>query len=263
MNKRYRTHCQLANRGSKYAIHCAIRKYGEENLIVKQIDIGINQEELNEKEISWIYYYDSTHPKKGYNMTFGGDGQLATPETAKKISESHKKRIKLGYTISEETRKKMSESRKGMPAWNKGIKRTWKTGVQFEPGQAPWNKGKELSREHKANMSKARDGKYIGKDNNFYGRKHSKECKEIMRQKKIGVYIGERHPMFGKKHTEETKRKMGEAKQATKTHCIYGHELTDKNTVFRKNKYSIGQVCLICRRGRDRKYNKRRRKIPV
>lgn len=49
----------------------AIRKYGAENFIVEQIDIANSKEELNEKEIYWIKYYNSTID--GYNSTDGGE----------------------------------------------------------------------------------------------------------------------------------------------------------------------------------------------
>ncbi len=49
----------------------AIRKYGEENFIWEVIDKGENQEELNEKEIYWIKYYNSVN--NGYNIQDGGN----------------------------------------------------------------------------------------------------------------------------------------------------------------------------------------------
>ena len=49
----------------------AIRKYGEENFIWEVIDKGKNQEELNEKEIYWIKYYNSVND--GYNIQDGGN----------------------------------------------------------------------------------------------------------------------------------------------------------------------------------------------
>ena len=37
----------------------AIRKYGPENFVVEQIDVASSQEELNEKEIYWIKFYNT------------------------------------------------------------------------------------------------------------------------------------------------------------------------------------------------------------
>lgn len=50
----------------------AMRKYGSDNFIIEEIDSTDNEEELSEKEIYWIKYYDSYNT--GYNMTTGGDG---------------------------------------------------------------------------------------------------------------------------------------------------------------------------------------------
>lgn len=45
----------------------AIRKYGKESFVVEQIDSATSQEELTQKEIMWIKYYNST--QTGYNET--------------------------------------------------------------------------------------------------------------------------------------------------------------------------------------------------
>lgn len=45
----------------------AIRQFGKENFIVEVIDKADTQEELNEKEVYWIKYFDSVN--NGYNET--------------------------------------------------------------------------------------------------------------------------------------------------------------------------------------------------
>lgn len=50
----------------------AIRKWGKDSFIIEEIDTATNEEELNQKEIYWIAFYDSA--KKGYNKTDGGEG---------------------------------------------------------------------------------------------------------------------------------------------------------------------------------------------
>lgn len=54
--------------------------------------------------------------------------------------------------MSEEAKRKMSEARKGKPAWNKG-----KHGLQ-----TAWNKGKKLSEEAKRKLSESHKGKSSG-----------------------------------------------------------------------------------------------------
>lgn len=72
IEKRWRRHKEdsLSNRLDTHFAR-AIRKYGPENFTVEEIDRASSKEELNEKEIYWIKYYDSCH--KGYNSTDGGD----------------------------------------------------------------------------------------------------------------------------------------------------------------------------------------------
>lgn len=53
------------------AIHRAIRKHGIDKFSFEIIE-ECNQNELKEREIYWIKYYDSYG--KGYNMTHGGEG---------------------------------------------------------------------------------------------------------------------------------------------------------------------------------------------
>ena len=50
----------------------AIRKYGESNFSITQIDKSSNWEDLCEKEVNYIKEYNSFD--NGYNQTIGGDG---------------------------------------------------------------------------------------------------------------------------------------------------------------------------------------------
>ena len=74
---RWREHCRssfkISDKDYHLPLHNAIRKYGKEAFIVEEIDNAINSEELKQKEIYWIKYYNSYY--KGYNATLGGDGQ--------------------------------------------------------------------------------------------------------------------------------------------------------------------------------------------
>ena len=77
--KRWKRHVDTAKSGANYLISIAIRKYGEDNFTIEEIDTADSREELNEKEIYWISYYQSfTDRNKGYNMTSGGDGGKIT-----------------------------------------------------------------------------------------------------------------------------------------------------------------------------------------
>lgn len=47
-------------------------------------------------------------------------------------------------------------------------------------GKASWNKGKKMSAEYRQNVSERQKGKRLGRDNNFYGKKHTPEALEKM-----------------------------------------------------------------------------------
>lgn len=74
------------------AINNARKKYGVDTFVFEILK-ECKDEELNKWEMYYIEKLDTKIPK-GYNMTDGGDG-------------------KSGCYVSEETRKKMSESKKG------------------------------------------------------------------------------------------------------------------------------------------------------
>lgn len=93
INLRWQRHCTdaLSNRtNTKFAK--AIRKYGKDNFIVEKIDTAQNKEELNQKEIYWINYYNSI--LEGYNSVDGGGDsntyKYKTEEEMKEIKEKIK-----------------------------------------------------------------------------------------------------------------------------------------------------------------------------
>lgn len=98
---RWLEHLYNAKRG-KFPIYNAIRKYGKESFTVTTVYEGISEREINAVEKGLIAQL-GTYAPNGYNITSGGDGVA-------------------GLKFSAETRRKMSESRKGKPSGTKGIK---------------------------------------------------------------------------------------------------------------------------------------------
>ena len=106
--------------GSGVVLKQAYKKYGLENFKKEVIEYYNSLGELNSGEIYWIVKFNSTDQNIGYNLTYGGDGGgIPTEETRRKMSESHKGILK-GKPKSEEHRRKMSQSLKGKPSPNKG-----------------------------------------------------------------------------------------------------------------------------------------------
>lgn len=100
----------------------AILKYGIENFKIEQIEECDCKDDLNAREIYWIKHYDCISPK-GYNRTFGGEGCFGykmTIDDKERLINAKKryyaqggKHPMLGKHHTEETRCKISESRKG------------------------------------------------------------------------------------------------------------------------------------------------------
>jgi group I intron endonuclease len=136
--------------------HNALRKYGWDSFVWEIIYQSKEEEHtLKIMEPYFIEQYNSFDD--GYNMTFGGEGNLgfSHDEKTKKIIGSrtkgknlhveHKQKISishLGVTHSKETRLKMSNDRKGKNWYNNGIKNTQS---KTHPGEG-WIRGRIIYR---------------------------------------------------------------------------------------------------------------------
>lgn len=86
----------------------AILKYGWNNFKHIILFEGLSEKEAKEKEIELIKIYKSNVRKFGFNISSGGESRAGT-----KMSEQQKEIIRKankGKVVSEETRKKLSES---------------------------------------------------------------------------------------------------------------------------------------------------------
>jgi hypothetical protein len=84
MNKRWQQHIQEALRMSSSPLHRAMRKYGNHNFMIKEID-ECDETLLNEKEEYWIKHYNTFESAEGYNATTGGGKVIFNEETKKNI----------------------------------------------------------------------------------------------------------------------------------------------------------------------------------
>ena len=93
----------------------AIKKYGWDNFehIILESDLP-SLKIANEREKYWIAYYHSYigDPEcHGYNATIGGDGSIGRVLT--EAEKEWRRQLKLGTKASEETKLKMSKTRRG------------------------------------------------------------------------------------------------------------------------------------------------------
>jgi len=121
--------------GSGIAFKCAVKKYGKDMFVKTILVNDVNcLNRLNELEREFILKYNCIAPK-GYNLDLGGTnkGRMSEETKAKMIkSKTGKKHTQkqreasikchTGLKLSDETKKKISESMKGKPSWNKGKK---------------------------------------------------------------------------------------------------------------------------------------------
>ena len=153
LNQRFRN-----GKGYKSSPHFnyAIKKYGWDSFEHQILFSDLSEVDAKEKEIEMIAIYNTTNPDFGYNITPGGEGY------------SGKDNPWFGRHHTEQSRRKMSEARKGIPKTEE-----WKKKISES------NKGKTFSAETKAKMSK-NHADFSGKKNPMYGRKLSDEVIEKM-----------------------------------------------------------------------------------
>lgn len=196
--------------GSGAAFKQAINKYGRENFIRNIIDIAYSEEELNKKEYEYSVFLNVVESHDWYNLVYGG-GAIS------------------GYHISEETKKKMSDSKKRKANGEKSQDKLIDTNnvnndiYKTNDENNQLNK-RHLSEETRLKISMSNKGKVIpeyrrkkmseshkGAKNPNYGKVFSKETREKMSAAaKKRLKNPENHPMFDKHLSEETKQKIQE-----------------------------------------------------
>ena len=127
----------------------AVNEHGFKNFKREILEFFETKEEAFIAQEKYILQFNTLVPN-GYNISPKGGhlfkGSMAE-STKRKIGDANKISLK-GKILSEETRKKVSESNKGKPAWNKGL--------------PAWNKGKKmqaLSEETKEKISAYQKGR--------------------------------------------------------------------------------------------------------
>lgn len=214
-----------------------MKKYGKQNFERKILEYANSRQELLEAEQRYTDLYGLPNPDIGYNLKRGGrkgsSGATHTAEWKQKHSGSGNGRYHK--PVSKETRKKISEAKKGN---GKGIKNPKKgrPGVKKPPGFgdkiSAARLGKSLSEEAKAKIRNQNLGKMIVTDGAqefvvrlgesipegcYRGRSNSVICK--LKNAKHPGLKGEKNGVYGKHQSQEVKNHISD--KAKKRLSIY------------------------------------------
>lgn len=125
---------------------------------------------LDDMEVAWIARLDAY--ANGYNMTTGGGGRR-------------------GYTLSEETKAKISAAHKGRAKTEECRRKIREA-----------NLGRKVPTETRAKISRSTKGENAY----WYGKHHTEETKQKLRE----AHGGANHRLYGGHHTAETKKAISE-----------------------------------------------------
>ena len=157
----------------------AINKHGWDNFEHIIWANNLTAQEANHIEKLLIALFDTTNSEYGYNVRPGGENSTLSDITRKKISESRKGKYTgvnnpwYGKHPSEETRQKMRDnhadfSGKNSPNYGKKLSEETRRKISINhadvSGDKNPNYGKHLSDDTKLKISQTRKGKYTGKN---------------------------------------------------------------------------------------------------
>jgi group I intron endonuclease len=144
VQKRWQHHQKDANRGSNWALHASMRKYGIDAFEVHVLAEGLCRTEAIELEKQMIVKHVTRAPS-GYNMTDGGDGAVGykhTEEWKAELSRRYKGRkmppeaverqrqAMLGWQPTDETRANMAAAQTGRKHSSKTIQKMQESAVR-------------------------------------------------------------------------------------------------------------------------------------
>ena len=207
---------------NSFIFYKAIKKYTWDGFEHEILYSNISEKEAKEKEVELIALYKTNcckykEPYYGYNMTDGGEGTI-------------------GWTPSEETRKKISESRKKLylsdspPQMN----------LPHYKGEGHPMFGRHHTEEAKRKVSVANKGRFVGEKSYLYGTKRPKEIGQKVSASKKGKTLSE----------DQKKNLRDKLKPIQPLYCIELDEYF-KNSYDANRKYGISSSTIYeCANGK-------------
>jgi len=156
-----------------------------------------------------VHYYYYLLAKKGYRQSMALAFRLMarkgmkyiTPETAEAIAKDYEEAVEISRQVfqSDEFKVKLSDA-------NKGKHLSDETRAKMSKSRQGLLKGRTFSDETRMKMSEAKKGK----PSKLKGHKLSEEHRKQISESQKGKRTGSDNPFFGHTHTEETKQRLSE-----------------------------------------------------
>lgn len=224
--------------------------------------------ELNKLEINYIKHFDCFDKNHGLNLTSGGDKNLiVSNETKKRLSESHlgQKAWNKGIKMPELSKKMSGENsplfgKKGKDCHNFGKKRTpeqkkrcSESRMGINKGQVAWNKGIKYTEEQKVNLRKPKPKTEENARNNAIARTGLKRSGQAL----LNIIEAQRKRRERelidstpkRKVTEEQKKMMAETRKRNKEEKILNGTYV-KRTISEEQRNKLNEAKRIIRQER-------------
>lgn len=255
-------------------LYKAMRKYPREMWSIWSLVSGIEtKKELDEMEKHFIRVLKAQHPDVGYNICAGGEGFTGkfTPEHRAKLRAAIANR---DPEVENLRRRRLSEIQKVSMVGNtngrgnKGIPHPKDEEFRRRVREKLTGRQKPkavVQRTADKNRGQKRSGlalQHVREGNAWRIGSHQSQETIAKRLDNVG-YRNRRHKsMVGFQHSEQAVQNMKDAqrkRRANQTHCLRGHELTEKNCVATRWKQGH-RVCRLCANARARERERNQRK---
>ena len=144
--------------GSGKLLKKAIKRYGKNSFRKEILEECVSDEELKTREEYWLKYYDVANNRDFYNLHNNSSGGSMGGERNPMFGRTGQKSPRYGKKHSDETRKKMSESKKGLPGKKHSDESKRKIGDAVRGEKSPMF-GTKFSKETRQKMSDSSKGK--------------------------------------------------------------------------------------------------------